>query len=396
MHLICSLELNKDGLLQAGTSGSVAPQGAPFNLWIHIQLALFITNLRIVYVSLRGKKLFLVAATCVPRGAEWMREMLTEQLKPGQRFEYFRIDAFVVRTCITTIYRATDLRTGQQVAIKIPHPELECDPVFYSRFQREIAIGKKLHHPSVVQSMDNSEMDQLCIVMEWVDGRFLREILAKEGTLPVERAVRIAAGVCEALDYIHSQGVVHRDLKPENIMIGEGDSIKLIDFGIAAGEGMRRLTFSKLSNAMGTPDYISPEQIKRKRTDGRSDVYALGIILFEMLTGQTPFNGPNPFAVMNDRLVNDPPPAREINPEISVQMQEILYRAMERDPEDRFAGAREFAAALAHPECVEVTDRAARRERKPVRLAFLRKILSYTVLLMIPVVILSLIFLAVR
>jgi eukaryotic-like serine/threonine-protein kinase len=325
-----------------------------------------------------------------------MPQMLTEQLQAGQRFEYFHIEAFVVRTCMTTIYRATDLRTGQLVALKIPHPELECDPVFYSRFQREIAIGKKLKHPGVVQAIDNSDMDQLCIVMEWVDGRFLREILTKEGRLPVERATRIATGVCEALDYIHSLGVVHRDLKPENIMVGEGDSTKLIDFGISASEGMRRLTFSKLSNAMGTPDYISPEQIKRKRNDGRSDVYALGVILHEMLTGETPFNGPSPFAVMNDRLVNDPPAAREINPEISVQMQEILYRAMERDPENRFAGARELAAALARPECVEVLDRSARKERKPARLSFVKRILSYTMLLIIPVVILTLILLVAR
>jgi serine/threonine protein kinase len=325
-----------------------------------------------------------------------MRQMLTEQLRPGQRFEYFRIDAFVVRTCMTTIYRATDLRTGQPVAIKIPHPELECDPVFYSRFQREIAIGKKLKHPGVVQTIDSGDMDQLCIVMEWVEGKFLREILTREGKLPADRATRIAAGVCEALDYIHGLGVVHRDLKPENIMIGVGDTTKLIDFGIAASEGMRRLTFSKFSNAMGTPDYISPEQIKRKRSDGRSDVYALGVILFEMLTGQTPFNGPNPFAVMNDRLVNDPPSAREINPEISVQMQEILYRAMERDPENRFASAKEFAAALAHPESVEVLDRSTRKERKPARLPFVKRILSYTMLLMIPVVIFALLLLVAR
>lgn len=319
--------------------------------------------------------------------------MLTEQLKPGERFEYFRIEAFVVRTGMTTIYRATDLRTGQVVAIKIPHPELECDPVFYSRFQREIAIGKKLQHPRVVQVLDSSNMDQLCIVMEWVDGRFLREILAINGRLPVERATRIAIGICEALEYIHSQGVVHRDLKPENIMVGHGDSIKLIDFGIAASEGMRRLTFSKLSNAIGTPDYISPEQIKRKDTDGRSDVYALGVILFEMLTGQMPFDGPNPFAVMNDRLVNDPPSARELNPEISVQLQEILYRAMERDPQDRFAGAREFGEALAHPEGVELIDRSARKERKPSRLPFLKKILSYAVPLVFPLTIGGLLFL---
>jgi serine/threonine-protein kinase len=322
--------------------------------------------------------------------------MLTQQLQPGERFEYFRIEAFVVRTCMTSIYRATDLRTGQLVAIKIPHPELECDPAFYSRFQRELAIGKKLKHPGVVHMIESGDMDQLCIVMEWIDGLFLREILAREGKLPVERATRIAMGVCEALDYIHSQGVVHRDLKPENIMVGEGDAIKLIDFGIAAAEGLRRLTFSKFSNAMGTPDYISPEQIKRKRSDGRSDVYALGVILHEILTGQTPFDGPNPFAVMNDRLVNDPPSAREINPEVSVQMQEILYRAMERDPDDRYVGAREFAAALAHPENVEVVDRSAPKQGKPVRLPLMKRILSYIVFLMIPVVLLTLLLLVTR
>ncbi|HEX3375981.1 MAG TPA: serine/threonine-protein kinase, partial [Candidatus Acidoferrales bacterium] len=179
--------------------------------------------------------------------------MLLEQLQTGQHFEHFRIEAFVIRTSMTSIYRATDLRTNQQVALKIPHPELECDPVFYNRFQREIAIGKNLHHPAVVQTMDNSDMDQLCNVMEWVDDRFLREILAKSGKLPAERATRIAMGVCEALEYIHSQGVVHRDLKPENIMVSATDVVKLIDFGISACEGMRRLTFSKLSNAMGTP-----------------------------------------------------------------------------------------------------------------------------------------------
>jgi serine/threonine protein kinase len=314
--------------------------------------------------------------------------MLMKQLEPGDQFEkHYRIEAFVVRTSMTTIYRATDTRTGHLVAIKIPHPELECDPVFYSRFQRELTIGRKLDHPGVVKTMPDEGLSQLCIVMEWAEGQFLREILTKEGKLPAERATGIALGVCEALEYIHSQGVVHRDLKPENIMVGGNDRIQLIDFGISASQGARRLTFSKLSNAMGTPDYISPEQIKRKRVDGRSDVYALGVILYEMLTGHTPFNGDNPFAVMNDRLVNDPIPPRELNAEISVEMQEIIYRALERDPEKRYSGPREFALDLAHPEKVDAIRRAERRDRAPRRSPNARRILSYVMIAMIPFII---------
>jgi serine/threonine-protein kinase len=277
------------------------------------------------------------------------------------------------------------------VAVKIPHPEVESEPAFFERFQREQDIGTKLEHPAVMKVFAVPDRTQVYMVMEWVEGTLLRVILKQEKKLSAERAARITIGICKALEYVHANGVVHRDLKPENIMVGPGDSIKLIDFGIAGQEGARRLTFAKLSNLMGTPDYISPEQVKGKRGDGRSDIYATGVMLYEMLTGEVPFKGPNPFAIMNDRLLNYPVPPRELNPNISPQMQEIIYRAIEREPSNRYARARDFANDLEHQDQVGVSEERLelhtwQKRREPIY----KKILFYLMLALIPVVVFGL------
>jgi eukaryotic-like serine/threonine-protein kinase len=308
-------------------------------------------------------------------------------LHTGGQLDHYRIEGVAARSGMASIFRATDLRNGRQVAIKVPHTEMEGDPVFFDRFQREQEIGQKLDHPGVVKVISEDGHSQLYMVMEWVDGRLLRLILNEQKKFPPARAVTITLGTLNALDYIHAHGVVHRDLKPENIMVDDEDRIKLIDFGIAANVGSRRLTFTKFSQTIGTPDYISPEQVKGKRGDARSDLYAVGVMLYEMLTGKVPFSGPNAFVIMNDRLLNNPIPPREIDPEISPQLQEIIYRAMERNPSKRYPNAHQFIWDLEHLDQVGVAERPELRDWRVRREPMLRRVLFYVMLALIPVVI---------
>jgi serine/threonine protein kinase len=317
-------------------------------------------------------------------------------LHTGDQLDHYRIEGVAARSGMASIFRATDTRTGRPVAIKVPHPEMESDVVLFERFQREDEIGRKLDHPGVVKVYADDDRSQFYMVMEWVDGRLLRQILNEQKPLSPDRAVRIATGIAEALDYIHNHGVVHRDLKPENIMVDSQDNIKLIDFGIASNQGARRITFAKFSQTMGTPDYISPEQVRGKRGDPRSDIYALGVMLYEMLTGKVPFTGPNPFAVMNDRLLNNPVPPRELNPEISPQLQEIIYRALERDPRNRYATTREMAGDLKHQDQVGVSDRAELRNWKRRSTPWVRRVLFYVGLALIPILVFGLLLLVAR
>jgi len=317
-------------------------------------------------------------------------------LNAGDQLDEYQLDGLVASSGMATIFRATDLRDGAAVAIKVPHPEAEMDPIFHERFRREIAIGAQLQHPSIRKIFPDDDQSRLYMAMEWLDGKLLRQVLAKEGRFSIERAVWIAMEILVALDYMQGQGVVHRDLKPENIMLDGDDKIKIIDFGIAACAGSRRLTFGKLSQVMGSPDYISPEQVKNKRGDARSDLYAVGVILYEMLTGETPFHGANPFAVMNARLFHSPQPPSEINPDISSELDAIVLRALERDPNQRYASAQEFAYDLSHPGEVRLPERPGIVDLRQQPPRGPRSLVSYLMFALIPAALFALLLYVAR
>jgi serine/threonine-protein kinase len=315
-----------------------------------------------------------------------------DSLEAGSQIDSYRIDAVVARSGMATTYRATDLRDNRQVALKIPHPDLEADLILFDRFKREAAIGEKLNHPKVMRVYGDEKRSRIYMVMEWCEGRLLRQILS-EGRISQERAIHIALEVLDALDYIHANGVVHRDLKPENIMVDAEDNIKLIDFGIAGDSAARRLTYANITAALGTPDYIAPEQVKGKRGDARTDLYAMGVILYEMLSGKLPFSGPSPMAVMNERLLNYPVPPQVAAPSISPELQEVLYRALERDPRNRYGKAADFAGDLKNLDKVGVEDREEFRNWNKRKSQQSRKILYYVALALVPVAALLLMFL---
>jgi len=311
----------------------------------------------------------------------------------GTQLDHYVIQELIARTMATSVYRAIDLNTSKLVAIKIPHPEVEGDQLFYGRFCRERTIGESLDHPGVVKVIAEDKTSAMYIATEWAEGQLLRKLLFDKRRLPEERAVKITLAIADALEYIHSRGVVHRDLKPENIMINEGDQIKLIDFGIAGQARARRLTFGKFSQVMGSPDYISPEQVKGKRGDARSDLFALGVILYEMLTVKTPFSGKDALAVINSRLVNSPTPPRKLVPEISPPLDAIVMRLLDRDPDHRYARAGELSWDLEHRDQLEIPARTGRRASRS-RLLSMNPAVLYGALAMIPVVIFGLLLLA--
>jgi hypothetical protein len=246
---------------------------------------------------------------------------------------------------MATVYKAFQPSLHRHVALKVLSPSLGSDPSFLERFQGEARWTARLEHPHIVPIYDMGQANgSVFIVMRFIDGLNLQEVLARDIRLPLGRAIAIAAQVADALDYAHRQGFVHRDVKPANILVEPGDRVTLTDFGIAKVVGETRLT--RTGAIVGTPEYLSPEQARGDPVDGRADLYALGIVVYEMLAGRPPFQAENPLSVVHAHLMTAPPPPTLFNPGIPPAISSILVRVLAKDPGQRYPTGQAFIQAL--------------------------------------------------
>ena len=323
---------------------------------------------------------------------------MNRELEPGHILDgRFEVAGVINRGGMASIFQAADLRTGQTVALKVPYFQYECDPGFFERFQREEAILQLLDHPAIVHVLKIDEpKSRPYIAVEYLEGQTLRRWLHSVRRVPLPRALDIASRMCEALDHMHRHQVVHRDLKPENVMLCKDGTLRIMDFGIAGKVGMNRLTFMGFSSAMGTPDYMAPEQVKGKRGDARTDIYGLGAVLYEMLTESAPYEGLDPYLIMSARLVGDPVAPRKVNPAISPVIEEIILHAMERDPHNRYPTAAAMKAELQAPETVQVTGRCERLKPPVLWRARWRMVRVAVFSFLLPILIFGLLWLVFR
>src|ERR1700761_6157135 len=250
------------------------------------------------------------------------------------------------------VHRGHDSRLGREVAIKVLRADLARDPAFLARFRREAQAAAGLNHPSIVSVYDTGEdigpdgTSQPYIVMEYVEGRTLRDVLKVEGRLMPRRAMEICADVCAALDFSHRNGIVHRDVKPGNVMITRTGAVKVMDFGIARAVADNAATVTQTAAVIGTAQYLSPEQARGENVDARSDVYSTGVLLFELITGHPPFTGDSPVAVAYQHVRENAPAPSSINPDVPPELDAIVLKAMAKTPATRYQPAAEMRADL--------------------------------------------------
>ena len=276
---------------------------------------------------------------------------------PGQLIDHYEILEGLGEGAYAEAYKARDTNTGRLVMLKSPNPQLIGDPAIYQRFERENKIAEKLDSSGVQRSLGMFSADgEPYIIMEFVEGENLRVRLSEfEGPPPIALALDWATQLASAIAYLHSHGIVHRDLKPENLLISTDNEVKIVDFGTAMLEGARRLTFRGMTDGVGTPDYMSPEQIQGERGDRRSDIYAWGVITYELLAGRVPFKGDNWLAVMAGHLRRSPQPLRALRPEISPALEAVVLHALRRYAKNRYQTAEELLGDLGRLDTLDPT-----------------------------------------
>jgi serine/threonine protein kinase len=293
----------------------------------------------------------------------------------GEVLDGYRLTGLISRGPTSSIFKAED-RSGALVALKVPLPAYAGDAVFIANLAREERIGTRLAHRGVVKAMPSRERTRPYLVTEFVEGEPLRMRMHPHRPLDTGEAIALARELAETVAYLHSQRVIHRDLKPENVQLLPDGGIKILDFGLAL-ERPRRLSWLG-STTVGTPDYMAPEQAKGLPGDQRSDIYGIGVILYEMLTGELPFPVGDPFETMTARVESDPIPPSHYCPDLSPALEEIILHAIERRPAQRYASASALAADLRDPERIRPTGRRERMRPRTVRQILVRRLVRYT------------------
>jgi serine/threonine protein kinase len=274
--------------------------------------------------------------------------MTAAELQPGASLDQFRIVAAIGHGAYSDVFLAED-PTGRRVVLKCPHESIMGDVSTFDRFRRELEIARHLDHPGIQRPIEFTENpSRPYMVMEYVEGEPLRAVLSREKRLTVERAVEYGCQLAAAMAHAHERGVVHRDLKPENVLVTPDGRLVVTDFGVAFMAGARRLTWRWFSNALGTPDYMSPEQIQGKRGDARTDVYAIGVMLYEMLAGRVPWDGDNALAIMSQHISAPVPPLHDFNKEVPAPIDGIVRKCLRRNPDERYEDARSLGSDLHH------------------------------------------------
>jgi beta-lactam-binding protein with PASTA domain/predicted Ser/Thr protein kinase len=262
----------------------------------------------------------------------------------GERYE---IGGVLGRGGMAEVHRGRDLRLGREVAVKVLRSDLARDPSFQVRFRREAQAAASLNHPAIVAVYDTGEDRSSSgatpyIVMEYVEGETLRDVLRREGVLSPERAMNFAADICAALDFSHRNGIVHRDVKPGNVMVTPQGTVKVMDFGIARAVSDSAATMTSTAAVIGTAQYLSPEQARGESVDARSDVYSVGCLLYELVTGAPPFTGDSPVSVAYQHVREDPKLPSSVNPAIPADLDAILLKALSKNPANRYQSAAEM------------------------------------------------------